>query len=145
MLAYGSGILSVAGFAFYLIVFVGNWLWLLQGRLVAGRSLAADPAIMIFYQALIAALFTASLLAVKASNRMLERPNGKDLRAVISFNLLAVWMFGADQILRFSYRHGYGYEFGITLACAFFAGLALLWAVWMKRVSRPPGVTVADV
>lgn len=100
LLAYGSGVLGVAGFAFYL-----GWTFWGFARLLDGRSLPVDPRWAGSWQALSVALTLASALAVRASGRFLARPSAGDLRGVIAFNLLAIWMVASGFMERLTIAH----------------------------------------
>ncbi len=63
------------------------------------------------------ALTLASALAVRASGRFLARPSAGDLRGVIAFNLLAIWMIASGFMdrLTIAYEAKVGVIFGLLV------------------------------
>lgn len=123
MLAYASGVCSTAAFVFY--GFVAFWGF---ARLLDDRVLPKDPRWAGFWQTLAVVLVVASGLAIRASGRFLKGPNACDLRGVIAFNLLALWMVGsgAADLMRIVYAAKLAIIGGLLVACGF---------VWREAVA----------
>lgn len=122
-LAYASGVCSTAAFVSYLSVAT----WSLA-RLLEGRPLPNDPRWAGFWQTLAVVFVVASGLALRASGRFLKRPNARDLRGVLTFNLLALWMAGtwAADLMRIVYAAKVAIIMTLLVACG---------VVWRKAVA----------
>lgn len=119
-LAYASGALGLAAFMFYSLVAGWGFLRLLDGRAL---PVPVDLRWAEFWQTLAVVLAVASALAIRASGRFLARPNGHDLRGVIAFYLLAVWMLagGATDGLKIAYG------LKVTVVLLMLAGIVIVW------------------
>lgn len=121
-LAYLSGTLSLAGFVLYF-----RFSLLGFAHLLSGHALPVDPRAAGFWQTLAVVMTVTSWLALRASHRLLEQPSARDLRGVIAFNLLALWMatIAVADPLPISYA---------TKLAALVAVLAVVGLVWRRSV-----------
>lgn len=121
-LAYLSGTLSLVGCVFYF-----RFSLLGFAQLLTGRALPVDPRAAGFWQTLALVMAVTSWLALRASHRLLERPSARDLRSVIAFSLLVLWMatIATADALPIAYA---------TKLTALFTVLAGVGLVWRRSV-----------